>query len=277
MFWFYVKLCCSIYWSVIKYLIVINFLITIFIFIWKTIFDEKKPFAYYNDIIRKYGSIVNYRLLSDEMYTFFDALFDYKFLFSSFLWFLKLQRLLILFICTIIAFLFYPLFLLFTCCDFAVLVIIVFWTIINKQDKLIGVPIINLDYTWKNFFKLIKYNIKLNNIIKIRNLFLFYKNKEKMNIQTFKNILWNFAYIIFLGKPFWVLKIFMQVVVNVLINTVDSFSHNKPKKILRIRIKIYRKTLKYDFMWLGHQIFLKTYFSILTPKNIKIVKGKLIL
>lgn len=104
MLWFYAELCCLIYWSVIKYLIIINFLITVFIFIWKTIFDEKKPFAYYNDIIMKYGSIVNYRLLNDEIYTPFDTLFDYKFLFSSFLWFLKWQRPLILFSCAIVTF-----------------------------------------------------------------------------------------------------------------------------------------------------------------------------
>lgn len=277
MLWFYAKFCCFAYWFVIKYLIIVNFLIAVFIFVWKTIFDEKKPFIYYNDIIKKYDSIMNYRLLNDEIYTFFDALFDYKFLFDSFLWFLKLYRLFILFICAIIASLLCPILLLFTLCDLTMLIVVVFWTIINKQDKFINVPIIDLDYTWKNFFKLIKYNIKLNNIIKVRNLFLFYKNKEKMSAQMFKNILWNFSYIIFLGKPFWMLKIFMQVVVNILINTIDNFVRNKPKKILRIRIKIYRKTLKYDFMWLGHQIFLKAYFSILTPKNIKIVKGKLIL
>jgi len=229
--------------------------------------------------LNKNQTIWYYKIHRNEIYNIIDFIFDYNFWFLKIKSYLKFYKILILIISIIVSSIIFLLIITYSFLTFFYyLTIILYIKLFNKNLKIIF-PAPSYDPNLKTSYKLIKYNLQ---IISLKRVLKFFKltTKSKFNFKNLliqiTELLWYFTYILIFGKSLNFFKIFLWVVDGVLIKTVEQIKTNKLNKIFKIRLRIYKKYLFFNFNWYGSQFFFKTYCNYETEIIFEFNKGKLI-
>ena len=262
----------TLYWKILFFILIVSFIISFLDLTLSTLLNkEKRSYKTYKIIIQKYGSIYKYREYESEIYTPLDIIIDYKHILNSIVWFLKLYRIVILIISLILAPFIHTVVFLYIWVKTFIYTIRVIKSFILKKDLTIVVTETTLKYSWWEFIKLCAYNLDVLVLNRIKLVCVKKSIKDVKNIDY--SFIWNFFYIMLVGKSFNSIKIFFKVVCVILIGSVDDIIESKPKKILIIRIKIYYKIFRTKTIWYGHQFFLNSYFTIFASKSLEFKKG----
>lgn len=264
------------YFKFILFCVILNFFLSFFIFLKSTWLKKNKNSYYeYKYILLNYSSIWSYRILYDQIYTLIDFFFDYKFFFKNLKIYFKWYKFIILIITIFIGFVVNLIFLIINWTVFLFYFIKIILIKLFKKNTIIAIPDLDIDFTFKNFFKMMFYNIKL--IALYRVLFLLKNDKNKFDFKKiYHYFIWNFSYLMIFGKSFIFIKFLLLSLEHIIMLSLDQILQSNFKKLFKIRIKIYFKIFKKNLIWNGSQIFFKTYNDLYTCKNFKFNNGKLI-